>query len=227
MIRKVSLFLAIALLGTFCSAGAQQTTPPTFLDKQLSRLDLGVSAAALINQTVSGPLDPKDNGTLPNPGSLSDDQSNTVGALVNIRYVAKPLVGFEFNFLYSRYTENYCCSVGNSGTNFGVQTQGNEYTLGYLVTPKFTLLGLQPFASVGAGSTEFKPTAHGGQSLPKQARMTYYYSIGVQKDLLPNFGVRAAFRETFFLAPDYGQNYLTILQHTTSYEPTVGFYLRF
>jgi hypothetical protein len=223
LIRKVSLFLAIALLGTFCSAGAQQTTPPTFLDKQLSRLDLGISGAALFNKTVSGTVDPKGNGA-PNEGSIvSDDPSNTAGALVSIRYVAKPLVGFEFNYLYARYTENFSYPP----PNFGVQTQGDEFSLGYVVTPKFTLLGLQPFASVGAGTTEFKPTAHGGQSLPKQARMTYYYSVGVQKDLLPNFGLRASFRQTFFLAPDYLTNYLTILQHTTAYEPNIGFYFRF
>jgi len=222
LIRKVSLFLATALLGTFYSAGAQQTTPPTFLDKQLDRMDLGISGAALFNPMVSGPIDPK--GIAPNSGTIvSDSTSNTAGALVNLRYVAKPLVGFEFNFLYSRYTENFSYPP----PNFGVQTQADEITLGYLVTPKFTLLGLHPFASVGVGTTEFKPTPHGGEGLTRQARMTYYYSIGVQQDLSPHFGLRAAYRQTFYLAPDFGQNYLTILQHTSAYEPTIGFYLRF
>ena len=222
MIRKVALFSAIALLGTFCSAGAQQTTPPTFLDKQLARMDLGVNAAALINQTVSGPVLPV---AAPNANQLeSDDQSNTVGALVNVRYVVKPLVGFEFNFLYSRYTENYSWPTNPV---FGAQTKADEFTLGYIFTPKVKVFGLQPFASAGAGATQFKPTAHGGESLPEQARATYYYSLGVQDDLSPHFGLRVAFRQAFFLAPDFGQNYLTILQHTSSYEPTAGFYLRF
>ena len=144
-----------------------------------------------------------------------------MGALVNIRYVAKPYVGFEFNFTYARYTENY------SYAPFGVQTNADEYTLGYIVTPKHTIFGLQPFASAGLGSTKFKPTAGGGQNLNAQARATYYYSLGVQEDIYPHFGVRASFRQAFFLAPDYGQNYLTIKQHTYSSEPTLGFYLRF
>jgi len=161
----------------------------------------------------------------PNAGQLeSDEQSNTVGALVNIHYVVKPMVGIEFNYLYSRYTENFSWP---SNPAFGVQTQADEITLGYIVHPKVNFFGLQPFVSAGAGSTEFKPTAHGGQSLPTKARATYYYSIGVQEDLSPHIGLRAGFRQTFFLAPDFGQNYLTILQHTTSYEPTGGFYLRF
>ena len=222
MIRKASLFLATALLGTFCSAAAQQTTPPSFLQKQLDRMDLGVSGVALFNPTVSGPIDPK--GTAPNIGTTVSDQiSDTAGALVTVRYVAKPLVGFEFNYVYARYTENFSYPP----PNFGVQTKAAELTLGYLVTPQFTLLGLHPFASVGAGTTEFKPTPHGGEGLTKQARMTYYYSIGVQQDISPHFGLRAAYRQTFYLAPDFGQNYLTIKQHTSAYEPTIGFYLRF
>jgi len=89
------------------------------------------------------------------------------------------------------------------------------------------LLGLHPFASVGAGTTQFKPTPHGGEGLTSQARMTYYYSLGVQKDISPHFGLRASYRQTFYLAPDFGQNYLTIKQRTSSYEPGIGFYLRF
>ena len=231
MIRNVSLFFATALFGTFLSAGAQQTTPPTFFDKQIARFDLGVSAVSIINQTVSGTVQPKNGGTAPNLGqTLSDDPSNTVGALANIRYVVKPMVGFEFNFLYSRLTENFCCSVpvsGVTGVNYGLQSQANEITLGYVVTPKVDVFGFQPYASVGAGTTEFKPTKGGGEGERVQARMTYYYSGGLQKQLLSNFGLRVGFRETFLMAPDYGDNYLSIYQHTHVIEPNFGFYLHF
>jgi opacity protein-like surface antigen len=231
LIRTNTLLLAAALLVTASGAGAQQTTPPTFLQRQLSRIDFGINAAALINKTVSGNVDPKNGAVAPNQGEpLSDDASNTVGALVSLRYVKTPLVGAEFNFLYSRLTENYCCSVpinGQTGINFGLQTQADEFSLGYLVTPKIDLFGFQPFASAGIGTTEFKPTKGGGQGERVQARMNYYYSVGIQKDLFSNFGVRAGFRQTFFLAPDYGDNYFSIYQHTTAYEPNFGFYLRF
>ncbi len=97
-----------------------------------------------------------------------------------------------------------------------------------MVTPGHTLFGLQPFASVGAGSIEFKPTPHGGQGAPKQARMAYYYNVGLQQELFEShFGLRAGFRQVFFLAPDFGQNYLTIKQHTITSEPSIGFYFRF
>jgi hypothetical protein len=216
LIRKV-LPLAAVLAFTFSVAAAQE--PLTGLNKQLSRMDLGISGSGLFNKTVSGPITRSD---ATNAGqTIIQSPSNTFGALVTVRYIAKPFVGFEGNYGYARYTENYT-NIG------GVQTQANEYTLGYLITPVPTLFGFQPFVSIGAGSMAFKPTPRGGQSLSTQARATYYYSAGLQKEYFSeHFGLRASFREQFFLAPDFGQNYLTILKRTTTYEPTIGFYLKY
>lgn len=231
MIRTKSLLLAVLLVLPAVAFAQDEEHAPGVFARQLSKMDLGISASAIFNKTVSGTVDPKSNGTASNLGqSLTDDPSNTVGALVNLRYTEKPLMGFEFNFLYSRLTENFCCSVpinGAVGSNFGVQTQANEFSIGYLVQPKIDFFTLQPYASVGVGTTEFKPTAGGGLGEPKQARMTYYYSAGLQKDIMANFGLRVGFRQTFLMAPDYGQNYLSIYQHTNVIEPNFGFYVKF
>ena len=61
-----------------------------------------------------------------------------------------------------------------------------------------------------------------------QARAAYYYSIGAENTVFSShFGVRAQFRQVFFLAPDFGQNYLTIKHRTSTFEPGFGFFLRF
>jgi hypothetical protein len=58
--------------------------------------------------------------------------------------------------------------------------------------------------------------------------MVYYYDGGLEDSLFtPHFGVRLQFRQVFFKAPDFGQNYLTIQQHTSTIEPGIGFYLKF
>ncbi len=222
MIRKVIPFAAAFAL-SFFAAAAQE--PVTALSRQLSRIDLAVSGAGQFNKSVSGPVTAVGSG---NTGQvLGVNPSNTLGALVTVRYIAKPLVGFELNYGYARYTENYTNVPGNS-PNLGVQSQVNEYTLGYVVTPVPSLFGFQPFVSVGAGSTAFKPTLGGGQQLKTQARATYYYSAGLQQEyFFSHFGLRAAFRQSFFLAPDFGQNYLTNKQRTNTIEPTIGFYLKF
>ena len=61
-----------------------------------------------------------------------------------------------------------------------------------------------------------------------QARATYYYNVGLENEFLsPHFGLRASFRQAFYLAPDFETNYLRNYQHTFTTEPTVGFYLKF
>jgi hypothetical protein len=215
-----ALLATAALLVSVSGVAAAQTTA---FQRQISRVDLGISGAGALNKTVSGPISA--------PGASNYNVmttqfgSNTLGALAEIRYIAKPYIGFEFNYGWARYTENY--EPGPVSSAFQVQTTANEYSLGYVMTPPHPIFGFQPFVAVGAGSTEFKPTAGGGESEPKQARATYYYNVGLQKDVSEHFGLRASFRQNFLLAPDFGQNYLTIHQHTWTIQPTAGFFLRF
>jgi hypothetical protein len=232
LIRKAFPFLAAALLvSTLGSAHAQTSAPPTAFGKQLDKVDLTIAGVGLFNTKVTGTVV---TGLLAtNQGeTITQFGSNTAGALVSIHYPAKPYFGLEFNYGYARYTENFegpgvADFLPVNTTDFQVQTKVSEYTFGYLITPPHPLFGMQPFASVGAGTQAFKPTAFGGQEEPEKARMTYYYSLGLQKEVNPHFGFRLGFRQLFFLDPDFGQNYLTILKHASTYEPTVGFYLRY
>jgi hypothetical protein len=233
LIRKALPLLAVALLASmFGSAHAQTDAPPTPFAKQLHKMDLSVTGVGIFNSTVTGTV--VTDLSADNQGqSITEFGSNTLGALVSIHYSAKPYFGLEFNYGYARYTENY---EGPGITNyflpvntvdFQVQTKVSEYTLGYLIMPPHPIFGMQPFVSAGAGSQGFKPTPFGGQEEPEKARMTYYYSVGVQKDYSQHIGIRVGFRELFFLDPDFGQNYLTILKHATTYEPMAGFYIRY
>jgi len=206
--------LLLCLLATLAGPTAQAQTQSTALNRQLERLDLSVSGIGVFNRPSTGTVTVN-----AQPTTLTITPGNTLGALITLRYIVKPWVGFEGNFSYARYTEKF-------NTIGGVQQNAREYTLGYVAhTPP--VLGIRPFVSIGAGSTAFRPTPGGGLGLLEQARATYYYSVGAEKDVSPHFGLRAQFRESFFLAPDYGQNYLTILKHTTTFEPGVGFFLRF
>lgn len=192
----------------------------TKLDKQLARIDFGLHAMGQFNGSVSGPVTPTGASTYGT--TLTESAGNTVGLLASLRYIYKPYIGAEFNYTYARYTETFNVSPGQ------IQTGVGEASFGYVVTPPHPVFGLQPFVSVGAGSTRFKPTKGGGQSAPTQWRATYYYNVGLQKEFGDShFGVRASFRQAFFKAPDFLLNYLTINKHTTTYEPTIGMYVRF
>jgi hypothetical protein len=225
LIRKVLPLAAILALTFSAAVVSAQENPVTALDKQLSRLDLGVSGVGIFNKNSSGTVIAT--GSENTGQVVGNEPSNTLGVLATVRYVVKPLVGLEFNYGFARYTENFS-NVPGTEPQIGVQTKVNEYTIGYLLTPAHPIFGYQPFVSAGAGTMEFKPTAGGGLGLSTQARATYYYSAGIQQEYFSShFGLRAAFRQNFFLAPDYGQNFLTIKQRTTTTSPTFGFYLKF
>ena len=212
--RPLALAVAAPLLFFPASAPAQ-----TKLQRQLSYVDFGLQAAGQFTSTVSGPVQIPafDQGTV-----VSQRASSTVGLLVTIRYAPRPYLGAEFNGGYARYTENYNVAPGQ------IQTQANELTVGYLVTPPYLIYGFRPYASAGGGIIRFAPTAGGGQAAPEIGEPGYYYNLGVQKDVYGNrLGVRAGFRQLFFTAPDFYQNYLTINKRTSTAEPVVGLYLRF
>ncbi len=216
-VRKLVLCLSAFLV--VITAPAQTSAIPTPVSKQLDRIDLGVSGFGEFTNSVTGT---NYLGT-----SLTQKPSTTLGALVNVRYTKSPLVGLEFNYSYARYTQNFTVPPpGVSPIIGGAQTNASEYTVGYLAhTPR--VFGLQTFVAAGAGSTAFRATPGGGQNLPTQARMTYYYTAGAEDAITAHFGIRAQFRQAFFLAPDFGQNYLTIKQRQITTEPAIGFYLHF
>ena len=212
------------LFATLAAPTAKAQSPA--LTNQLSRVDFGVSGIGVFNGTGSG---------TPTSGPVNQTvtlrTSNTVGVLLNLRYIKSPWLGFEGNYTYARYTENFnplgAPPPGAPSAGGGIQTNASEYTLGYVAHPPLVPV-IHPFVSAGLGTIAFRPTPYGGQQLNTQARMAYYYSIGAEKSVLsPHFGIRAQFRQVFFLAPDFGQNYLTIKHHTSTFEPGIGFYLHF
>jgi hypothetical protein len=218
--------LLLFLLGLpAAQAIGQEATPLTPFQKQLNRFDLAVSADGIVSSDVSG-IEKRDAASTHN--NLLISPSSTVGELITLRYVAKPLVGFEFNFGNSRTTQNFTFTpplVPN--LLHSAQTGVREITFGYVAhTPSFH--GVQPYLGAGGGTIRFKPTPNGGEGLPFQYRAAYYYNLGVEYTFpASHFGARAGFRQLIYLEPDFLTNYLTITRRTRTSEPTIGFFLRF
>ena len=197
--------------GLFVSSAMAQVTAT---ERQLRRLDFAVNGVGVFTKGVEG--------TNYQGVALTQNASSTLGALGTIRYTKSSLLGAEVNYGFARYTENYSAYITG-----GAQTKASEYTVGYVVHGP-DLIGYHTFASGGIGSIAFTPTPNGGQGLPERARLAYYYDVGFEEPLLSShFGVRAQFRQIFFKAPDFDQNYLTINKRTFTTEPGIGFYLHF
>ena len=216
-----------------------QAAPETALGRQLDRVDLSVNGVGEFTKSVRG--------ANYQSVTFTEKPSTTLGGLVTVRYTARPLLGFEFNYGFVRYTERFSnynpvpldpnnpANPGgllNEGAGYlpggGAQTKATEATFGYVVHGR-NVFGYRSFASGGVGSLIFTPTTYGGQGLPQQVRPLYYYDVGLEGNVLGSnhFGVRAQFRQQFFTAPDFGQNYLQIRKTTFTTEPGIGLFLRF
>lgn len=219
--------LLLAILSTTLLMSRQMLAqePVTALKKQLDRLDLAVSAAGEFSSNSSG--------TTYLPQVVSLKPSTTVGVLVQLRYTKSPLIGAEFNYGNTRFTEDFTIAntTGSpaSASQFalGIQSAVSEYTVGYVAhTPRY--FGVQPFAGVGGGALAFRPTRNGGQGVLSQARGAFYYTVGVENIVYgEHFGLRASFRQLFYAAPDFQANYLANGQRAITSEPTIGFFLRY
>ena len=207
--RWTLLFCLIS--GLFASSARAQVTAT---ERQLQRLDLSVNGVGSFTKGVQG--------TNYQGVNLTQNASTTLGALGTIRYTRSPLVGAEINYGYARYTENYSAYIIG-----GAQTNATEATVGYVAHGP-ALLGFHTFGSAGIGTIIFHPTQGGGQGLPERARFATYYAVGIEEPVFSShFGIRAQFRQIFFTAPDFDQNYLTINKRTFTSEPGIGFYLHF
>ncbi len=201
------------------SIQAQESQHPG-LAKQLNRIDLAVVGSGQINGDASGTA-----VVNAQPTTVKLTTGNTVGALITLRYTVKPLVGFEFNYGYARYTDTF--RPFGAQPFGGVQQNTSEYSAGYVAHLR-PVLGLHPFAGAGLGTLAFRPTPRGGEGLIKQARAAYYYTVGAEQTVLsPHFGIRVQVRQVFYKAPDFETNYLTIQKHTSTFEPGIGFFLHF
>ncbi len=227
------LGMAVILLGGVSTGFGQAqggTVAQTPLQRLLDHFDLGLSAAGLLNGSVSGTTE--NTSVSPQP-SLNQSGGSTVGLLATLRGQKSPYIGGEFNYTFEKYAYTFNFTPAFSPTNltapqdFKAQSTVNEFTLGYVAKPPHPIFGAQPFVGGGAGSLEFKPTKNGGDELPVQARAAYYYSLGVDSPILKDVGFRVGFRQVFYLAPDFGQNYLKTKKYTSTAEPTVGFYYHF
>jgi hypothetical protein len=225
--RRIAICGAVFSLLLSASAAFAQTVAETPVQRQLDRIDFSISGIGQFTPMTSG------TSTILEPEAIQQTPSNTLGALVELRYIRSPLVGIEFNYSYARFTENYNVSptVGTPTSQLpyvlGVQTKVNEFSMGYVAHGP-TIFGVRPFGGVGAGGIEFKPTSGGGQGLPPEVRTGFYYTVGVEQNFLSeHFGIRAQFRQLFYGAPDFNQNYLATGARSVTTEPGVGFYLRF
>jgi len=156
--------------------------------------------------------------------STSHRSTKSGGLLVGYSYQFNRWAGAEGNYGYTRDTQNYFGSIGQSA----IQTNVHEVTGSFVAHIPVSVARVRPYALAGAGALIFDPTDRFlTNGVERQTKATFVYGGGVNFDLTHNFGVRAEYRGLLFKVPDFTVNSLNLDKVTHLAQPSVGFFVRF
>jgi opacity protein-like surface antigen len=156
--------------------------------------------------------------------STSHRTTKSGGLLVGYSYQFNRWAGAEGNYGYTRNTQNFLGSFGQSS----IQTDVHEVTGSFVAHIPVSIARVRPYALAGAGALIFDPTERFAiNGVERETKPTFVYGGGVNFDLTRNFGVRAEYRGLLFKTPDFSVNSLNLDKVTHLAQPSVGFFVRF
>lgn len=181
-----------------------------------AQLDLSASYYEAFNGSNAG------NGT-------KESLTNGSGALGEVRYFIKPLLGFGMSYSYNRET----ITLSPNGTQCGF-TCANPTTkisakaeeIGFHYVPSFKVGKVRAFALGGAGILLTVP----GPSVPEVTslvRGAIEFGGGVDFNVTGHIGVRLQYRDNLYKAPNPYPLYPATGNYMSSSEPMGGLFYRF
>jgi len=202
----------------------------------MNRTFLGTVAAFLLFSTtalaqVEQPSQVTIQGTaLITKESTADSTSTTQrstksgGLLVGYSYQFNSWAGIEGNYGYTRNTQNYFASVGQSS----IEADMHELTGSFVAHIPVRIPNIRPYALAGAGALVFDPTdRYLLNGVERQTKPAFVYGGGFNFDLTRSFGVRAEYRGLVYKVPDFSLNNLNLDKVTHLAQPSIGFFVRF
>lgn len=213
--RSIGSTLAFALIAATGTAVHAQT-------------DVAVSLYGAFNRTSST-----------SATSLPEEQNpaDAAGALIELRHISSPLMGFEATYSYNRANQEYSrppvgidCFPNICVWSESVSANAHEITGDWLVSLK--VANLRPFALAGLGLLVDAPgraTTYpypGLASTSTSTQMVYVYGGGVDWGVLPHLGLRFQYRGNVYKAPQLAGAF-SIDSFTHTAEPMIGAYFSF
>lgn len=197
-----------------------------------AQTDVAASVYGAFQESTSG------NGIRQSP-------SNSAGALIELRHISNPILGFEATYSYNRNDQAYTsgpifsnlCPVGVNPCSFNIQVPANAHEFSADWIPSIHFGNLRPFGVLGIGALVNQPTGYTANPSPAQSgtnggvtqtstRAVYIYGAGLDWGLLPHIGLRFQYRGNLYKAPDLTTLYSSTNAFTHTAEPMVGLYFR-
>ena len=146
------------------------------------------------------------------------------GFLVGYSYQLNKWAGVEGNYGYTRTTQSYLGSFGQSS----IRSNTHEVTGSFVFHIPARIRSVRPYALAGGGALVFDPVNNlQTNGIDRQTKGTFVYGGGADFDLTRNFGVRTEYRGLVFKTPDFNVNTLNLDKVTHLAQPSVGFFVRF
>lgn len=186
-----------------------------------AQTDVALSLYGAFNGTTNA------NGTIQSP-------SNSAGAMIELRHISNPLVGYEATYSYNRDNQSYSSSVNPLDCPVGVPSctapstsvKANAHEVSGDWIASVHIANLRPFALAGVGLL-FNEPASGQSSTTSATKPVFLYGAGLDWGALPHLGFRFQYRGNLYKAPDLTRLYTSTNAFTRTAEPMIGAYLRF
>jgi opacity protein-like surface antigen len=188
-------------------------------------------AAASAQTDVAGSLYGAFSGTS-NGNGIQQSPSNSAGAMLEVRHISNPIVGYEGTYSFNRGNQTYVysnppsCPAGLVPCDVpaAVSANAHELTADWIASLK--IANVRPFALAGVGLLLDEPS--GGQANTNSAtKPVFVYGAGLDWGLVPHIGLRFQYRGNLYKAPDLTTLYTSTGAFTHTSEPMIGAYVRF
>lgn len=154
---------------------------------------------------------------------------NSLGGMLELRHLVKPLVGYEFTLGLNPADEGYAPDATNCGYSCNTPPQtlsaiANTIGLDWVVSDRFGRL--RPFAVGGLGFI-FDITSNSSYGVNNVARFMYTFGGGADFAMSSRLGVRLQFRRNIYTAPDLSTLFPGQGVHTHMDQPMGGLFYSF
>jgi opacity protein-like surface antigen len=184
-----------------------------------AQTDVALSLYGAFSGTTNG------NGTVQSP-------SNSAGAMIELRHISNPLVGYEATYSFNgdnqRYTSTVAtgtCAIGvTCPSTASVSAHAHEVSGDWVASGH--IANFRPFALVGVGLL-FNQPGSGQSSTSSATKPVFLYGAGLDWGVLPHLGLRFQYRGNLYKAPNLSQLFTSTNAFTHTSEPMIGAYFRF
>lgn len=160
---------------------------------------------------------------------VQQSPANQAGAILELRHIHNPLIGYEATYSWNRADEVYRPAPGCGAACVTQQPAGlaaNAHQISGDWVASVHIANLRPFALAGVGVLFDAPVNSSGTG-NTAVKPVFVYGAGADWGLLPHIGLRLQYRGNLYKAPDIANAFSSTGKFTHTAEPMIGVYFRF